>query len=172
MTEKRTFLHRLFARDARWTERWPELVSPPWDGGGASKEEKEEDEESLAKIARRATGAELRRILRSARDNVILIALENPALTHAHVVELCSSTKCGEGVLGAIARRKEWSGDPALALALCLNPKTPYFASRFLLGHLQASDLREIAHSGQVPPQLASDALKQIESKRTRRMGR
>jgi hypothetical protein len=53
-----------------------------------------------------------------------------------------------------------------------LNPKTPYFASRFLLSHLPSSELREVAQSGQVPPALSKDAMELLDKKRTRRQGR
>jgi hypothetical protein len=168
--ERSSFLHRLFVADPRWKTRWPEIVpeSPP----EGDDEDDEEDVAQLLKTASTASGAELRRLLRNRRENVVLAALNNPAVTPELVTELCSSSKATGNVLGMIARRKEWSGDPRLALTLCLNPKTPYFASRFLLVHLQLSDLREVAQSGMVPPSLAHDAVAQIEKKRTRKMGR
>ncbi|HZV01121.1 MAG TPA: hypothetical protein VFF73_30690 [Planctomycetota bacterium] len=173
MTEERTsFLHRLFVADPRWSARWPEVAREAPSAGGDDDDDDEETVAELVKTASTANGAELRKLLRNRRENVVLAALNNPAITPELISELCSSSKATPNILGVIARRKEWSGDPALALKLCLNPKTPYFASRFLLTHLQLSDLREVSQSGLVPPALTHDALAQIEKKRTRKMGR
>jgi hypothetical protein len=96
----------------------------------------------------------------------MLAALENPAVESEDVKEVAGSLKAGPQVLAAIARRKQWSGDHEVAIALCLNPKTPYFASRFLLVHLSNADLREVSRNALTPPALAKDASQLLDKKK------
>ena len=88
-----------------------------------------------------------------------------PALEIDDLINLCGKAKTGPAVLSFIARQCKLSGDPRVASAVCLNPKTPYYASRGLVGMLSLSDLREIAKSPTCPPQLAKDARFAIENK-------
>jgi hypothetical protein len=161
-----TFLHRLFEPEAvaRSVARWPAVTFDPWDGG----EKETSHQGNLAKIAASATGAELRRILRSGNDRVLLAVLDNPAINHDDVVKIAESPKAGPQVLGGIARRKRWSSDRSLAKALCLNGKTPFYASRSLLLRLNMRDLRDVTKSTVVPPALAKEAHHLIDKKRSR----
>ena len=163
-----TFLRRLFARDegAAWAARWPVVRFDPWDGGASEADERL----NLRKIASTCGGAELRKVLSHGDESTLLAALDNPALTLEMIGTIATSLRSGPNVLTAIARRREWSGDPQIAKALCVNQKTPFFATRALLSHLPTSELREISTSSLVPPGLAQEALAMIDKKRTRRL--
>jgi hypothetical protein len=163
-----TFLRRLFARDedAPWVTRWPGVCFEPWDGGAGEADERE----SLRKIAATCGGAELRKVVAHGDESAVLAALDNPALTLEMVGTIATSLRSGPNLLAAVARRRDWSGDPQIAKSLCVNPKTPFFATRALLSHLPMSELREISTNSLVPPGLAQEALAMINKKRTKRM--
>ncbi|MBI3724226.1 hypothetical protein HY251_09780 [bacterium] len=164
-----SFAHRLFARGP-WTDRWPAFAfDPPWDRGASERGGEELDIGEMLKIASTVAGAAFRKILKSGHETVLGLALNNPNLKPEDVKDLATHPRTPPNVLAAIARRREWSGDPQLARELCLNPKTPYFASRFLINVLQSADLREISKNSLVPPTLAKDALQMLDKKRTRR---
>jgi hypothetical protein len=164
-----TFLRRLFVRDTgAWAGRWPGESFPPWDGGSGAAE----DRDNPRKAATTCGGAELKKLLAHADESTALAALDNPAVTIDLIASLVESAKSSPNVLAAIARRREWSGDPQIAKGLCMNPKTPFYATRALLVHLPSSELREISQSALVPPGLAHEAMAIIDKKRTRRLGR
>ena len=179
-----SFLNRLFQQGEEdpWTtheavlELEPLADEPPEEDEEAPVDEGHRHEEvdfsnplELRRIAATAGGTTLKKILRSGNPNVLLVALNNPGLKIEDVIKLAKSPKAPDAVLAEISRRRNWSGDLNLARELCLNPKTPYHASRWLVSRMPVSMLREIVTSPGVPPQLTKDALQAIDKKRTRR---
>lgn len=166
--QKTTYLERLYAPypEAAWNGRWAFQPFVAWDGGASTEETTEHlDHSEMTRVAASCDKSTLRKILKFGTDNALIEALNNPALDREELIALCSRAKTGPNVLAAISRRRELSGDPAVAREICLNPKAPYWASRSLLGLLQVSDLREIAKSPLAPPALVKDARNAIENK-------
>jgi hypothetical protein len=173
--KEESFLHRLLDSGcpAPWLERWPAPFFKRWNGAsddeGATEEEGGRlDANEMVALAPSCNRQVLMQILKFGNDSAMLAALENHALEIDDVAGIAESPKSGTAVLGAIGRRREWSGDPRIAKSLCLNPKAPYFVTRALLNYLQPADIREIMTNPLVPPGLTKDCRMTLERKTQR----
>lgn len=88
--------------------------------------------------------------------------LRNPKLTQKEVEEFARNPNCPEGVLRAIADKKEWMKWYPLKLTLVSNPKTPQDVSLKWLKFLNPGDLKTISRSKNLPQTVMVMAKKKL----------
>ena len=99
-------------------------------------------------------------LIRDAIRPVALAAIKAPTVTEAEVKKYAGNTSLHEDVIKYIAKRREWTKQYAVKLALVQNPKTPLADSMRLLPHLRERDVRSLSRSKGVPSALAAQARK------------
>ncbi|MEO8602536.1 MAG: hypothetical protein ABI629_08175 [bacterium] len=90
-------------------------------------------------------------LLRDSSRMVQRFVLTNPRITDEEVVGLCKNRSIEREMLDLICRRKEWTSNYQVKLALATNPKTPLVIATRLVPTLLPRDLRALAKSKNVP---------------------
>ena len=93
------------------------------------------------------------------RDKQVLEALlDNPRITETEIVTIVSSCSSDEGPLSRILNNREWLKNYQVRLGLVNNPRIPIQISVKLVGTLRLPDLKRLAVSKDVAPELAAAA--------------
>ena len=89
------------------------------------------------------------------RPEVLRVALENPFLTEAHLLQRrWHAEKVPLTVVHSLCRHAKWSQMYNVRLALVRNPSAPLATILAFLPELTVNDLRELASPGIVPENL------------------
>jgi len=105
-------------------------------------------------LARRRDRTLLARAIRDPHPDVVVILLDNPALTEVDVVRLCARRPVQPEVLALVFAHPRWIVRYRIRLTLALNPYTPEALALQLLPHLTATDLRAVARSADLSPRV------------------
>ena len=109
---------------------------------------------------------EARGILIRDRNKVVATAaIRNPKLTDSEVVAFSKSKEISEDVLRMIARNREWTKIYQVQVGLATNPKTPLIYSMKYVAYLKERDLRDLAKSRNVLPQINVQARRLLNQK-------
>lgn len=122
-----------------------------------------------AQIAAMKIGQRLKLALKGNRDaRSILIrdsnrlvqrfVLQNPRITEDEVMALCRNRGSERELIEAICKKKEWTTNYQIRVALVTNPKTPLMIALRLAPTLLQRDLRVLAKSKNVPSAIGSVA--------------
>ena len=101
-------------------------------------------------------------ILRDRNRALHAFVLKNPQLTIEDVSAMAKNPQLSPDLLKQIAERKEWSGRPAIALALAKNPKTPPEVAIRALDHVPIDALRQMAKGVGALPHVVQAARKKV----------
>ncbi len=113
-------------------------------------------------LALHGTKDERTAILRDRHRMLHAYVLRNPQITFEEVLAVAKNPLSTPELLVQIAERKEWCQKPALALALCRNPKTPSGAGLRALAYVAPADLRQMAKGVNTPPHIVTAARKKV----------
>ena len=117
-------------------------------------------------LAMHGTRDERMAILRDKNRNLHMLVLRNPKLNAEDVALIAQNPRMAPELLKQIADRKEWFQRPAIALALCRNPKTPPDIAIRALDHVSLETQRQIAKGvGGALPHVVAAARKKIIGK-------
>jgi len=109
---------------------------------------------------------EARGILVRDRNKIVCTAaVRNPKVTESEVAAFAKSKDMSEDVLRIIAKNREWTKSYQVQLGLSSNPKTPLIYSMKFAGYLKERDLRNLAKSREVPPQINAQARRLLAQK-------
>ena len=190
MVDKLLFLfgveRRLMTKAEGAEEPQPEPVAPPdtsdlpselTEDVEASPNERPFDQHSLMTMVKSLTvfqkiklalmgNKEARGILVRDRNKIVCTAaVRNPKLTENEVVAFAKSKDMCDDVLRVIAKNREWTKSYQVQLGLASNPKTPLIYSMKFVGYLKERDLRNLAKSRDVPPQINAQARRLLNRK-------
>jgi hypothetical protein len=102
-------------------------------------------------------------LLREANPPLHAALVKNPRITSAEISELARNPTTGAEAIALIAASAQFMADPALACEIASHPRTqPQLAQR-LLARLQPTQLRQLARSDRVRPNLRAEALRLLE---------
>lgn len=109
---------------------------------------------------------EARGILVRDRNKIVCsAAVRNPKVTENEIVAFSKSKEMSDEVLRIIAKNRDWTKSYQVQLGLVSNPKTPLIYSMKFVGYLQERDLRSLAKSRDVPPQINAQARRLLQQK-------
>jgi hypothetical protein len=114
-------------------------------------------------LARRPDRSLIDKLLQDPHPDVIRRLLKNPRLTEDDVVRLAGRRPGRPGVLAEIARTPQWSHRTRVRLALMLNPDTPLELAGPISGLLVRQELKMVAESTHVSPQLRALCLEHLQ---------
>jgi hypothetical protein len=114
-------------------------------------------------LARRPDRGMIDKLLQDPHPDVIRRLLKNPRLTEDDVVRLAGRRPGRAGVLAEIARTPQWSHRTRVRLALMLNPDTPLELAGPISGLLVRQELRLVAESTNVSPQVRALCLEHLQ---------
>jgi hypothetical protein len=109
------------------------------------------ERKSLARSWRRDV---LQRLLTDPHADVVALLLANPHLTEDDVLRIATARRSSAAVLGLLLRSPRWSASPRVRVALVRNPRLPLPFALQLVGLLDGTQLRELAHDPRLPPPL------------------
>jgi hypothetical protein len=121
--------------------------------------------DSAAQRARVATGEELAALLHHEAADVLLVLLNNPALTDSDICVLLQRRGLPGEVLEGICQRREWLKTYAVKKALVRQAHTPRLVSLRLLRELYLMDLVQIAQLPGVPAEMQRGAEEQLAAR-------
>lgn len=99
-------------------------------------------------------------LLRSTKKMIARAAIRSPAIKENDAAKIAGNHAIGEAVIEEIARRRDWTKQPQVKLALVKNPKCPLPAAMRFLPFLHEKQIREIARSKGIPSALNAQARK------------
>ena len=108
--------------------------------------------------ARGQDRALLDRLLHDRDHRVIALLLDNPRLTERDAVRIAAQRPTTAAVLETVAKNRRWSSRYRIRKTLAFNPYTPEAIATRLLPTLMIQDLRFIASSGVLLPEVQSAA--------------
>ncbi|MDP3937079.1 MAG: hypothetical protein Q8R92_02980 [Deltaproteobacteria bacterium] len=109
---------------------------------------------------------EARGILVRDRNKIVCsAAVRNPKVTENEIVGFTKSKEMSEEVLRIIAKNRDWTKCYQVQMGLVSNPKTPLIYAMKFVGYLQERDLRSLAKSRDVPPQINAQARRLLNQK-------
>jgi len=114
-------------------------------------------------LARKPNADMLAKILLDPHPDVIEQLLINPALTEDLVMRLVTKRPCSGDVLQRVARATKWAMRPRVRLALVLNPNTPRAIAASFVGLLMKQELKLVADTANVAPQVRALCLEHLE---------
>lgn len=117
---------------------------------------------SPRELALVATGEELAELIRHSTAEVLLAALDNPALDETQLSLLLYRKDIPAEVLAEVARRKQLLKSYRVKRALALNPRTPRLEGLRLLRDLYPMDLVQVALTPGISPELKLKAEEQV----------
>ena len=97
-------------------------------------------------------------LVRDPKKNVALAVLKSPRLTESEVKSFASNKSLAEEVIGQIARRRSWTREYSIRLALILNPKTPLPFAMGFLRTMNKRDMKMISKNRDVSQVVARQA--------------
>ena len=103
-------------------------------------------------------------LLKDEDKRVLEALLDNPRITETEIVTLVSSRRCDQGLLSRILNNREWLKNYQVRWGLVNNPKIPIQISVKLVGTLRLPDLKRLAVSKDVAPELAAAAQTVIDT--------
>ena len=109
----------------------------------------------------------LDRLLHDRDHRVIALLLDNPRLTERDAVRIAAQRPTTAAVLEAVAKNRRWSSRYRVRKALVFNPYTPEGIATRLLPTLMIQDLRFIASSGVLLPEVQSTAQSILRERET-----
>ena len=98
------------------------------------------------------------RLLHDRDHRVIQLLLDNPLLTERDVIAIAARRPTRAEVLKTVASHKKWSSRYRIRKAIACNPHTPESIAIRLLPTLLIQDLRFLASSGALLPELREEA--------------
>src|SRR5580693_910408 len=105
-------------------------------------------------LARRGPARVAGALLAEGHAQIISIVLDNPYMTEAQILKALSRERLPIAVIPAIVQHRKWSISYNIRLALVRHPGSPLATILSYLPQLTASDLKELAAPGIVPPAL------------------
>ncbi|MFQ5457974.1 MAG: hypothetical protein ACE5FC_05930 [Myxococcota bacterium] len=110
---------------------------------------------------------EARGILVRDRNKVVATAtVQNPKLTETEVIGFSKSKDVCDEVLRLIARNRDWTKVYQVQLGLASNPKTPLVFAMKFLAYVKERDLRNLAKSKDILPQVNAQARRLLNQKK------
>lgn len=106
-------------------------------------------------------------LVRSTKKQVSLAAIRSPKLNESDAVKLAGNQSLSDGVIQEISRRREWTKQYAVKLALVRNPKCPLPQAMRLLPFLREKDIQAIARSKGIPSALNAQARKLLTQRKS-----
>ncbi len=95
-------------------------------------------------LARRATASTVKQLAKNADQRVLMALLDNPRTTEASLMPLLTDEGAAPRALAEVADHARWVTRYEVALALCLNPQTPFRQVFELLPRLGRGDLERV----------------------------
>jgi len=121
------------------------------------------------KVAMRGN-KEIRGILVREKNRLVCTAvMKNPRMTESEVVKIAASRNVSDDVIREITRNREWMKLYQVQVSLVNNPKCPAGIAIKMLKFLQPRDLKNVAHSKNVPSVVKRSATKLYKSRNTRK---
>ncbi|HEX5761414.1 MAG TPA: hypothetical protein VF121_19685 [Thermoanaerobaculia bacterium] len=115
---------------------------------------------SRLKLARGASRALRKILIRDSNPLVALAVLEHNVLTEQEVAQIAHNRLVPDEVLEEIGRRRQWVAKYPIVRALVHNPRTPVPLSLRLLGRLNFRDLRDLSRNHNTPGPVRAAALR------------
>ena len=109
-------------------------------------------------LARLATPALLRLILRESDPKILSAGLQNPRLRESDLAALLQGLEVTRALLEATASASRWTSSYAVRLALVLQPKTPLPVALAQLTSLVGRDLKRLVETPGIPPLIQAAA--------------
>jgi hypothetical protein len=103
---------------------------------------------------RSASAEEIKSLIHSAEEEVLLELLENPALNEEHVSQLLERLDLSAKVLTAVAEKGGWVAKEGIRLRLARHPHTPRRISLSLLRQLYLGDLVRVSLLPSAPAEI------------------
>jgi hypothetical protein len=97
-------------------------------------------------------------LIRDANRLVQRFVLQNPRITEEEIIALCKNRSVERELIEAISKKKEWTANYQIRLALVTNPKAPLAVVVRYVPTLFPRDLRQLAKSKNVPSAISSIA--------------
>jgi hypothetical protein len=97
-------------------------------------------------------------LIRDSNRLVQRFVLQNPRITEDEIMALCRNRSTERELIEAICKKKEWTANYQIRVALVTNPKTPLMISLRYAPTLLQRDLRVLAKSKNVPSAIGSVA--------------
>ncbi len=101
-------------------------------------------------------------LLRSRKTAVAMSAIGSPKVTEADAAKYAGNVSLGEEVIRYIARRREWTKNYTVKVALVKNPKCPLPNAMKFLPFLRERELSNLARSKNIPSALRAQARKLV----------
>ncbi len=109
---------------------------------------------SKAQRARSASGDELRALLHTPSEEVLVALLENPQLDESHLAILLARKDVPGALLERIAGHPEWTHSYAVKRAIATHPHTPHLLATALVRQLYLFDLVAIGRLPSAPAEI------------------
>ena len=99
-------------------------------------------------------------LIRDPNEQVTMAVLNSPKITEDEILQIAQSRNVSDAVLRAIAKKRDWTKNYPISLALVNNPKTPLGASLNFLSTLKKKDLMTLAKNRNIGEALRSTAIR------------
>jgi len=119
------------------------------------------------KIRMATVGSKAARLLlvRDVSRQVAYAAIASPQTTAQEAAEIAKSKEVSEEILRYIGNKKDWVKNSEVKHNLVFNPKVPVGVSMKFIGHMRLDELRSLARSRNVSPQIRSLATQWVARK-------
>jgi hypothetical protein len=104
-------------------------------------------------------------LVRDHNKQVSMAAVQSPQVTAGEAAAFAKSKEVSEEILRFVGNKKEWIKNGEVKHNLCFNAKTPVGISLRFISHLRMEELKALAKSRNVSPQLKSMAAQWINRK-------
>ncbi len=95
---------------------------------------------------------------------VQMSVLKNPKIQEKEIQDFAKNTNMSKAVLRTISDNRMWMSSYAMKFTLVCNPKVPLDVATKWLRYINATDLKKIARSKNIPGPIVTQAKKRLES--------